>query len=72
MKAVFCNYCGESFNPKRKELGYDYCLDCGSEISQREKEFKAKCTAPAYNKGAYTYISTKDQVKGIFKSGDSK
>lgn len=25
----FCRECGEGINPKRVELGYKYCLECG-------------------------------------------
>jgi len=53
-------------------LGYLSCLDCGQVHAQKEKDYKAKCTAPAYNKGAYQYVSTKAQVVGIFKCGSTK
>ena len=48
------------------------CLECGQKHAQKEKDYKAKCTAPAYNKGAYQYVSTKAQVVGIFKCGSTK
>jgi hypothetical protein len=47
-------------------------LDCGEQHAQKQKDFKAKCTAPAYNKSAYFYVSSVEQVKGIFKSGENK
>ena len=28
--SVFCQNCDEPYNPKRAELGYKTCLDCGS------------------------------------------
>jgi hypothetical protein len=67
-----CDYCGEHYSAKRKELGYRSCLECGDIYAQKEKAFKAKCTAPAYNKSAYFYVSNAEQVKGIFKSGENK
>lgn len=67
-----CSYCGEHYSAKRKDLGYNSCLDCGAYHAAREKAYKATCTAPAYNKGAYMYIGSVDAVKGIFKSGETK
>jgi len=67
-----CTYCGEHYSAKRKELGYLSCLDCGDMQAAKEKAYKATCTAPAYNKGAYQYIGSKDAVKGIFKCGETK
>ena len=28
--APICNECGEHYSPRRRELGYRTCLDCGS------------------------------------------
>ncbi len=28
----FCIECGHNYNPKRAELGYKTCLDCGSPV----------------------------------------
>ena len=71
MSAV-CRYCGEDYPRKRLDLGYLSCLDCGQKHAEIEKAYKAKCTAPAYNKGAYMYIGSADAVKGIFKCGEVK
>ena len=72
MATTFCRFCGESYSVKRYELGYISCLDCGEQHAQKQKDFKAKCTAPAYNKGAYQYVASTDAVKGIFKCGEYK
>ena len=72
MNYVLCNFCGEEYNKKRFDLGYLSCLDCGQRHAQKEKYYKSRCTAPAYNKGAYQYITSASCVKGIFKSGDTK
>ena len=72
MEYVLCHFCGDKYNKKRQDLGYRSCLECGQKHAQKEKNFKAKCTAPAYNKGAYQYVSTKAQVVGIFKCGGEK
>ena len=60
-----CIECGESYNPKRLELGYRTCLCCGGKAARIEKARKAKCSAPAYNKGAYQYVGTVQAAKGV-------
>jgi len=72
MNTAICRFCGEDYSVRRYKLGYISCLDCGEQQAEAEKAFKAKCTAPAFNKGAYTYVASTDQVKGIFKCGDYK
>ena len=64
MEAI-CVDCSAPFNPKRLELGYRTCLDCGSTRALKEMKRKAKCTAPAYNKGAYQYVGTVQAAKGV-------
>lgn len=64
MEAV-CIDCHVEFNPKRLELGYRTCLDCGSTRALREMKRKAKCSAPAYNKGAYQYVGTVQVARGV-------
>ena len=64
MKAI-CIDCSAPFNPKRLELGYRTCLDCGSTRALKEMKRKAKCSAPAYNKGAYQYVGTVAAAKGV-------
>ena len=60
-----CVLCGTSFNPRRMELGYRTCLNCGGKAAKIEKARKAKCSAPAYNKGAYQYVGTVQAAKGV-------
>ena len=64
MKAE-CIVCYEPFNPRRLELGYRTCLGCGGKAAVKEKARKAKCSAPAYNKGAYQYVGTVQAAKGV-------
>ena len=64
MKPV-CVKCQVSFNPRRLDLGYRTCLSCGGRAAMKEKARKAKCSAPAYNKGAYQYVGTVQAAKGI-------
>ena len=67
MKKVNCIDCGEEYSRKRKELGYDTCLDCGRKVAVKEILRKAKCIAPAFNKGAYMYIASKEAAKDAGK-----
>lgn len=55
---AICLDCGEEYSDKRKQIGYDICLDCGDVNASRETRRKARCVAPAYNKGAYQYVTT--------------
>ena len=64
MEAICIDCCTE-FSQQRRELGYRTCLDCGSTRALREARRKAKCTAPAYNKGAYQYVGSAQAAKGI-------
>ncbi len=60
-----CFDCGEEFNPKRKELGYEHCLKCGDGYAKEETIRKSKCVAPAFNKGAYQYVGSVEDAKFI-------
>ena len=62
---AICVKCSEPFNPKRLELGYHTCLECGGKAAIKEKARKAKCSAPAYNKGAYQYVGTVQAAKDL-------
>lgn len=57
-----CIKCGEIYNPKRAALGYKTCLVCGDIEAEIEVVRKAKCVAPAFNKGAYQYIGNKEDA----------
>tara|TARA_R100000008_G_scaffold75348_1_gene54538 strand:+ start:1336 stop:1533 length:198 start_codon:yes stop_codon:yes gene_type:complete len=62
---AFCNNCDEEYSDRRKDLGYEICLECGEIEAMKESLFKASCTAPAYNKGCYMYISSKKMAKDV-------
>lgn len=64
MKAE-CVECGEGYNPRRKELGYSTCLSCGDAEAHKQTMYKKKCLAPAYNKGAYMYVTNINMAKEI-------
>ena len=58
MNYAECVECGDEYNYRRRELGYYTCLDCGGQAAKKESARKARCSAPAYNKGCYMYITT--------------
>lgn len=62
---ALCSECDAEFSDKRKELGYNTCLDCGDIKAEKESKFKAKCTAPLFNKGPYQYVANKSVAKNI-------
>jgi hypothetical protein len=64
---AFCVNCFEPYSDKRLSRGYHTCLECGDENAKNELVRKSKCTAPAFNKGAYTYVATTFQAKEIGK-----
>jgi len=62
-----CIKCSNKFNKKRAELGYKTCLGCGDIAATRETLRKCRSVAPAYNKGAYTYVYSTEQAKSLGK-----
>jgi hypothetical protein len=57
-----CVICGDDYPIKRKHLGYNTCLECGDIEATKEILRKSKCIAPAYNKGAYMYVTSKSMA----------
>ena len=62
---AICVECGDTYSEKRKSLGYDICLECGDIEASRQSARKARCIAPAYNKGAYMYITNRKMAKEV-------
>lgn len=61
-----CIICGiEEVDPRRIALGYDTCLVCGEVEAQEESERKNRRIAPAYDKGAYQYITDDTDLKEL-------
>ena len=59
-----CTLCDEPISQGRRSLGYMTCLGCGEAAANELAEQRKKQIAPAYNKGAYQYI-TKDDLGTI-------
>ena len=62
---IECVRCEEEVNPRRAELGYKTCLESGGKVANAERARKAKCTAPAFNKGAYQYVTSSDMARDV-------
>ena len=62
-----CIECGDTFNPKRLALGFKTCLECGDKRAAKQILYKSRCTAPAYNKGGYMYITSRSMAKDAGK-----
>ena len=62
---AICVECDDEYSDRRKTLGYNICLECGHQTAEREILFKASCTAPAYNKGGYMYVTSAKMAKDL-------
>ena len=60
-----CNECEIEYPIARKNLGYNSCLSCGEVKAKKIAALKARRTAPAFNKGAYMYITSKKMVRDL-------
>ena len=64
-RTVICHACGEQFDYRRKQLGYNFCLDCG--------DFKAAQVrsswfiAPIAHKQGATLVPNKADLLGLNK-----
>lgn len=57
---MICSKCRGKIPTARANLGYSTCTDCGEVAAQRLAEQRKTQIAPAYNKGAYQYITLND------------
>ena len=65
---VHCRECGEEYNIKRAKLGYAVCLECGDKYAHKIANFRARCSAPSYNKGAYQPVMTLKDARWVGRS----
>lgn len=60
--------CGEEFSDRRKAIGYNSCLSCGSQAAKEETLRKMACIVPQGPKQGMTFVAdTRRQVKNIHK-----
>jgi ribosomal protein L37AE/L43A len=67
MTKAYCIECDEEYSSKRRALGYYTCLDCGEAAATQEAVRKSKCIAPAFNKGAYMYVTSSSMARDVGK-----
>jgi len=60
-----CIVCGDEVLPQRWKAGFRACFICRERKAQEIKKAKAKQNAPAYNKGAYQYITSRQMCKDL-------
>lgn len=54
--------CGDEIEPSRWSLGYRECLRCGDRTAKRIKSIRDQSCAPAYNKGAYQPVFSREDA----------
>lgn len=62
-----CRLCGDFYDDARKVIGYLSCMECGNKAANKETEKLKKCLAPLFPKGAYQYVSSKEQALWMTK-----
>ena len=62
---VFCRSCDQPYDLRRKQLGYNFCLDCGD---YKAREQRAGWTiAPIAHKQGATLVTNRNDLKGLNK-----
>ena len=62
---VHCHSCSQPYDPRRKQLGYNFCLDCGD---FKAREVRAGWTiAPIAHKQGETLVTNLEDLKGLNK-----
>jgi hypothetical protein len=56
MKKVSCRSCGETYDYRRRELGYNFCMDCGDFKATEQRA--SWCVVPLPKQG-YTRVTNK-------------
>mgnify|MGYP000601502268 CR=1 FL=1 len=65
MKKVLCRSCGETYDYRRRELGYNFCMDCGDFKATEQRA--SWCIAPIAHKQGATLVTNRDDLKGLNK-----
>lgn len=64
-RTVTCPSCGNDYDYRRRQLGYNYCLDCGD--FQARLAISKYCIAPIGHKQGDTLITNKADLLGLNK-----
>ena len=62
---VTCHACGEQYPYRRRQLGYNFCLDCGDFRASQERS--SWCIAPIAHKQGATLVTNKADLLGLNK-----
>jgi len=65
IKTVCCASCGEPYDQRRKQLGYNFCLDCGDFHAKKVRT--SWCIAPIAHKQGATLVTRKSDLRGLNK-----
>ena len=65
IKTVCCVACGEPYDYRRKQLGYNFCLDCGDFHAKKVRT--SWCVAPIAHKQGATLVTRKSDLRGLNK-----
>ena len=64
-RTVTCQACGEQYSYRRRQLGYNFCLDYGDFRAQQERS--SWCLAPIGHKPGATVVTNKADLLGLNK-----
>ena len=62
MKKVLCRSCGETYDYRRRELGYNFCMDCGDFKAVEQRA--SWCVVPLPKQG-YTRVTNKSELLSL-------
>jgi len=65
MPDCYCLTCGAEFDPRRRALGYQTCMDCGHEAAIAMRT--SWCIAPIAHKQGATLVTNKADLRGLNK-----
>lgn len=60
-----CIVCQSEVLESHWKKGYRACMECREKKAQEIKKAKAKQNAPAFNKGSYQYITSRQMILDI-------
>lgn len=64
-KTATCRACGEQYDFRRRQLGYNFCLDCGD---FRATQVRSGWTiAPIAHKQGATLVTNPNDLRGLNK-----
>jgi ribosomal protein L37AE/L43A len=62
---VQCPLCDQPFDLRRKQLGYNFCLDCGDFHAAQQRA--GWTIAPIAHKQGATLVTNRNDLKGLNK-----